>query len=168
MARTIRAGRAFRILFSGISSSRAGCGVRCRDVSREFHDRYFAGSGQHWRARHCSCVVQGWARQIFPIFRRAIHDWERRNAAVSTARLGSARTSGPPPPHEEAGMSRDVKFEAALALHRFGLGPRPGSIAAIAADPRGALPREELDQRRCRKDSRRYPSLKTSGADRTR
>ena len=28
---------------------------------------------------------------------------------------------------------------AALALHRFGLGPRPGSIAAIATDPRGAL-----------------------------
>src|SRR6202011_499022 len=29
--------------------------------------------------------------------------------------------------------------EAVLALHRFGLGPRSGSIAAIAADPRGAL-----------------------------
>jgi uncharacterized protein (DUF1800 family) len=29
--------------------------------------------------------------------------------------------------------------EAALALHRFGLGPRPGSIAAIASDPRGAV-----------------------------
>ena len=29
--------------------------------------------------------------------------------------------------------------EAALALHRFGMGPRPGSIAAIEADPRGAL-----------------------------
>jgi uncharacterized protein (DUF1800 family) len=28
---------------------------------------------------------------------------------------------------------------AALALHRFGLGPRPGTIAAIASDPRGAL-----------------------------
>ncbi len=28
---------------------------------------------------------------------------------------------------------------AALALHRFGFGPRPGSIAAIASDPRGAL-----------------------------
>src|SRR3979490_2585773 len=28
---------------------------------------------------------------------------------------------------------------AALALHRFGLGPRPGSVAAIASDPRGAL-----------------------------
>jgi uncharacterized protein (DUF1800 family) len=28
---------------------------------------------------------------------------------------------------------------AALALHRFGLGPRAGSIAALAADPRGAL-----------------------------
>jgi uncharacterized protein (DUF1800 family) len=35
--------------------------------------------------------------------------------------------------------------EAALALHRFGFGPRPGSIAAIASDPRGAL-LAELDR----------------------
>ena len=34
---------------------------------------------------------------------------------------------------------------AALALHRFGLGPLRNSIAAIAADPRGAL-LEELDR----------------------
>jgi len=34
---------------------------------------------------------------------------------------------------------------AALALHRFGLGPRHGSIAAIASDPRGAL-LAELDR----------------------
>ena len=36
-------------------------------------------------------------------------------------------------------MAAELKAEAALALHRFGLGPRPGSIAAIASDPRGAL-----------------------------
>jgi uncharacterized protein (DUF1800 family) len=36
-------------------------------------------------------------------------------------------------------MAIDSKAEAALALHRFGLGPRPGSIASIASDPRGAL-----------------------------
>src|SRR5881398_1882073 len=36
-------------------------------------------------------------------------------------------------------MAIDPKAEAALALHRFGLGPRAGSIAAISADPRGAL-----------------------------
>ena len=36
-------------------------------------------------------------------------------------------------------MARDPKFEAALALHRFGCGPRMGSIEAIASDPRGAL-----------------------------
>jgi uncharacterized protein (DUF1800 family) len=36
-------------------------------------------------------------------------------------------------------MSLDAKGAAALALHRFGLGPRAGSIAAIASDPRGAL-----------------------------
>jgi uncharacterized protein (DUF1800 family) len=35
-------------------------------------------------------------------------------------------------------MACDPK-EAALALHRFGFGPRAGSIEAIAADPRGAL-----------------------------
>ena len=36
-------------------------------------------------------------------------------------------------------MSSSAKAEAALALHRFGMGPRPGSIAAIESDPRGAL-----------------------------
>jgi uncharacterized protein (DUF1800 family) len=42
-------------------------------------------------------------------------------------------------------MSLDAKGAAALALHRFGLGPRAGSIAASASDPRGAL-LAELDQ----------------------
>jgi uncharacterized protein (DUF1800 family) len=46
-------------------------------------------------------------------------------------------------------MSTDPKYQAALALHRFGLGPRsgtmPGSIAAVASDPRGAL-LAELDK----------------------
>ena len=36
-------------------------------------------------------------------------------------------------------MTDDFRRNAALALHRFGLGPRDGSIAAIASDPRGAL-----------------------------
>ena len=36
-------------------------------------------------------------------------------------------------------MALDSRAQAALALHRFGLGPRAGSIAAIASDPRGAL-----------------------------
>ena len=36
-------------------------------------------------------------------------------------------------------MTRDPKADAALCLHRFGLGPRAGSIAAVASDPRGAL-----------------------------
>src|SRR5262245_53392187 len=36
-------------------------------------------------------------------------------------------------------MALDPKTAAALALHRFGLGPRAGSVAAIASDPRGAL-----------------------------
>src|SRR6201991_4179304 len=36
-------------------------------------------------------------------------------------------------------MSNPAKTEAVLALNRFGLGPRTGSIAAIASDPRGAL-----------------------------
>src|SRR5215468_2047681 len=36
-------------------------------------------------------------------------------------------------------MALDAKAQAALALYRFGLGPRAGSIAGIASDPRGAL-----------------------------
>jgi uncharacterized protein (DUF1800 family) len=36
-------------------------------------------------------------------------------------------------------MGKSAKAEAVLALHRFGMGPRPGSIAAIESDPRGAL-----------------------------
>jgi uncharacterized protein (DUF1800 family) len=36
-------------------------------------------------------------------------------------------------------MALDRKAQAALALHRFGFGPRPGSIAAISADPQSAL-----------------------------
>jgi uncharacterized protein (DUF1800 family) len=40
---------------------------------------------------------------------------------------------------------KDSKALAALALHRFGLGPRAGSVAAIGSDPRGAL-LAELDR----------------------
>lgn len=36
-------------------------------------------------------------------------------------------------------MTNSAKAEAVLALHRFGMGPRPGSIAAVGTDPRGAL-----------------------------
>jgi len=36
-------------------------------------------------------------------------------------------------------MSTSANTEALLALQRFGMGPRPGSIAALASDPRGAL-----------------------------
>jgi len=42
-------------------------------------------------------------------------------------------------------MGLDAKGAAALALHRFGFGPRDGSISAIASDPRGAL-LAELDK----------------------
>src|SRR5262245_15137585 len=42
-------------------------------------------------------------------------------------------------------MGTSTKAVAALALNRFGLGPRLGSIAAIASDPRGAL-LAELDR----------------------
>jgi len=45
----------------------------------------------------------------------------------------------------ESAMSNPAAAEAVLALNRFGLGPRPGSIAAIAGDPRGAL-LAELDR----------------------
>jgi uncharacterized protein (DUF1800 family) len=58
-------------------------------------------------------------------------------------------------------MALDPKAQAALALHRFGTGPRAGSIAAIASDPRGAL-LAELD----RPDAGRIanPELLTTGA----
>jgi uncharacterized protein (DUF1800 family) len=46
---------------------------------------------------------------------------------------------------ERAVMGASAKDAAVLALHRFGLGPRLGSIAAIKADPRGAL-LAELDR----------------------
>src|SRR5512140_2210393 len=42
-------------------------------------------------------------------------------------------------------MANDRQRDAALALHRFGFGPRGDTIAKIATDPRGAL-LAELDQ----------------------
>ncbi len=36
-------------------------------------------------------------------------------------------------------MAMEPTRQAAVALHRFGFGPRPGSIASVASDPRGAL-----------------------------
>src|SRR5439155_13644024 len=58
-------------------------------------------------------------------------------------------------------MAADPKAEAALALHRFGLGPRAGSIAGIASDPRGAL-LAELDRAGAGRINN--PDLLTSGA----
>src|SRR5262245_32719188 len=40
---------------------------------------------------------------------------------------------------EASAMSTSANVEALLVLQRFGMGPRPGSVAAIASDPRGAL-----------------------------
>src|SRR5215510_14093828 len=57
-------------------------------------------------------------------------------------------------------MAQDSKAEAALALNRFGLGPRTGSIAAIASDPRGALI-AELDRQGAGRISN--PELMSSG-----
>jgi uncharacterized protein (DUF1800 family) len=57
-------------------------------------------------------------------------------------------------------MARNPR-EAALALHRFGFGPRDGSIEAIAADPRGALI-AELDRPAAGQIT--DPDLPTSGA----
>jgi uncharacterized protein (DUF1800 family) len=57
-------------------------------------------------------------------------------------------------------MALDSKAEAALALNRFGLGPRTGSIAAIASDPRGALI-AELDRPSAGRVSN--PELMSSG-----
>jgi uncharacterized protein (DUF1800 family) len=57
-------------------------------------------------------------------------------------------------------MARNPQ-EAALALHRFGFGPRAGSIEAIADDPRGALT-AELDRPGAGQITN--PDLPTSGA----
>jgi uncharacterized protein (DUF1800 family) len=57
-------------------------------------------------------------------------------------------------------MARNPQ-EAALALHRFGFGPRDGSIEEIAADPRGALV-AELDRPGAGQITK--PDLPTSGA----
>ena len=58
-------------------------------------------------------------------------------------------------------MALDPKAQAALALHRFGLGPRAGSIASMASDPRGAL-LAELDRAGAGRINN--PDLLTSGA----
>ena len=42
-------------------------------------------------------------------------------------------------------MATDPRSETLFALHRFGFGARPGSVAAIAGDPRGAI-LAELDR----------------------
>ena len=42
-------------------------------------------------------------------------------------------------------MAPDPKTLAATALHRFGFGPRAGSLASVATDPRGAM-LAELDR----------------------
>ena len=57
-------------------------------------------------------------------------------------------------------MARNPQ-EAALALHRFGFGPRAGSIEEIAADPRGAVI-AELDRPGAGQITK--PDLPTSGA----
>jgi uncharacterized protein (DUF1800 family) len=57
-------------------------------------------------------------------------------------------------------MARNPQ-EAALALHRFGFGPRDGSIEEIAADPHGALV-AELDRPGAGQITK--PDLPTSGA----
>ena len=43
-------------------------------------------------------------------------------------------------------VAPDPTAQAALALHRFGFGPKAGAIASIASDPRGALI-AELDKK---------------------
>ena len=58
-------------------------------------------------------------------------------------------------------MALDPKAQAALALHRFGLGPRAGSVAAMVSDPRGALI-AELDRPNVGRIA--GPDLMTSGA----
>lgn len=60
-------------------------------------------------------------------------------------------------------MALDPKAQAALALHRFGFGPRPGGIAAIASDPRGAL-LADLDRPEAGQILVRHPDLMSGAA----
>ena len=85
-----------------------------------------------------------------PIFHLSGHDRRTLLAAILTSAVPDhvpALRGWPAVGREErmTAMALDPKVEAALALHRFGLGPRAGSIAAIASDPRGAL-MAELDR----------------------
>src|SRR5690242_6482248 len=75
------------------------------------------------------------------------YDWPTSSTGTKVAIGTEVMASGP----------RD----AALALHRFGLGPRAGSIASVASDPRGAL-LEELNRPRAGQVDN--PSLQTSAA----
>ena len=59
-------------------------------------------------------------------------------------------------------MGHSAKAEAVLALHRFGMGPRPGSIAAIESDPRGAL-LAELDRPRAGEVAARIVAVERAG-----
>jgi len=58
-------------------------------------------------------------------------------------------------------VSSNSRAQAALALHRFGFGPKPGDIDRIASDPRGAL----LAELKARPKSIDNPVLATSGED---
>src|SRR5258708_26252144 len=78
--------------------------------------------------------------------------WPPRTVVVPRRGLAARR---------EDGRALDPKAQAALALHRFGLGPRAGSIASMASDPRGAL-LAELD--RVGAGRINNPDLLTSGA----
>src|SRR6187397_380249 len=84
----------------------------------------------------------------------------RDSIMTMSGRLRPRRSAAAGIVHEEQVMALDPK-SAAIALHRFGLGPRPGAIAAIASDPRGAL-LAELEQPRAGQID--DPSLLSSGA----
>jgi uncharacterized protein (DUF1800 family) len=53
--------------------------------------------------------------------------------------------------------------KAALALHRFGFGPRPGTISAIASDPQGAVA-AELDRQSAGQPSAGQPNAEQPNA----
>lgn len=55
-------------------------------------------------------------------------------------------------------------LEAALAVHRFGLGARPGERARIAADPRGWLTAQVVDAAAFRLDATGLPTVRDAGA----
>src|SRR6185295_11193030 len=106
-----------------------------------------------------SCDVGHICRLLGPLSSRSIHGQLRRRvhfcghrrlfhlqrAVQRVGRLPPEAYNGDESRFGDIAMTNSRMVDAALALHRFGLGPTGSSLKAISADPRGAL-LAELDR----------------------